>query len=62
MEYNGRVKGVVQYARNNLEIMVPAGNPKGIQSLKDLGRGEIRLSMPNPVQLRIGRNFHSTVS
>jgi ABC-type molybdate transport system substrate-binding protein len=48
MEQHGQVKGVVQYATNDLEIMVPAGNPKGIQSLKDLGRGEIRLSMPNP--------------
>lgn len=48
MEYHGQVEGVVQYATNDLEIMVPAGNPKGIQSLKDLGRGEIRLSMPNP--------------
>ena len=48
MEQHGQIKGVVQYATNNLEIMVPAGNPKGIQSLKDLGREEIRLSMPNP--------------
>ena len=48
MEQHGQVKGVVEYATNDLAIMVPAGNPKGIQSLKDLGRGEIRLSMPNP--------------
>jgi ABC-type molybdate transport system substrate-binding protein len=48
MEHHGQVKVVVQYATNDLEIMVPAGNPKGIHSLKDLGRGEIRLSMPNP--------------
>jgi molybdate transport system substrate-binding protein len=48
MEQHGQIKGVVQYATNDLEIMVPAGNPKGIQSLMDLGRAEIRLSMPNP--------------
>jgi ABC-type molybdate transport system substrate-binding protein len=48
MEQHGQVNGVVQYATNDLEIMVPAANPKGIQSLKDLGRAEIRLSMPNP--------------
>jgi DNA-binding transcriptional regulator YiaG len=41
MEQHGQIKGVVQYATNDLEIMVPAGNPKGVQSLKDLGRGEI---------------------
>ena len=48
MEQHGQVKGVVQYATNDLAIMIPAGNPKGIQSLKDLGRPDIRLSMPNP--------------
>jgi ABC-type molybdate transport system substrate-binding protein len=48
MEQHGQVKGVVPYASNDLAIMVPAGNPKGIQSLKDLGRPDIRLSMPNP--------------
>ncbi len=48
MEQSGEVKGVVSYATNDLEIMIPGGNPKNIQSLKDLGRPEIRLSMPNP--------------
>jgi ABC-type molybdate transport system substrate-binding protein len=48
MEQHGQVKGVVPYATNDLAIMIPAGNPKGIQSLKDLARPELRLSMPNP--------------
>jgi ABC-type molybdate transport system substrate-binding protein len=48
MEQHGRVKGVVEYATNDLEIMVPAGNPKKIQSLNDLARLDLRLSMPNP--------------
>lgn len=48
MEEAKQVKGVVAYATNNLEIMVPASNPKNIQSLKDLGREDVRLSMPNP--------------
>jgi ABC-type molybdate transport system substrate-binding protein len=48
MEQHGQVKGVVSYATNDLAIMIRAGNPKGIQSLKDLARPEIRLSMPNP--------------
>jgi hypothetical protein len=34
MEQHGQVKGVVQYATNDLEIMDRAGNRKGIQSLK----------------------------
>ncbi len=48
MEQKGELSNVVEYATNNLEIMVPAGNPQHIQSLKDLGRPGIRLSMPNP--------------
>jgi ABC-type molybdate transport system substrate-binding protein len=48
MEQANQVKGVVQYATNDLEIMIPAANPKNIQSLKDLGRPDVRLSMPNP--------------
>lgn len=48
MEEQKQVTGVVEYATNDLEIMVAAGNPKHIESLRDLGRDDIRLSMPNP--------------
>ena len=48
MEQASQVKGVVPYATNDLEIMIPAANPKNIQSLKDLGRPDVVLSMPNP--------------
>jgi ABC-type molybdate transport system substrate-binding protein len=48
MQQTNQVKGVVQYATNDLEIMIPAANPKNIQSLKDLGRADVTLSMPNP--------------
>ena len=43
-----QVKDVTEYATNTLEIMIPAGNPKHITSLRDLGRADLRLSMPNP--------------
>lgn len=36
------------YAKNSLAIMVRKGNPKNIQSLNDLGKKEVRVSMPNP--------------
>lgn len=36
------------YAANRLAIMTYAGNPKHVESLKDLGRPEVRVSMPNP--------------
>jgi ABC-type molybdate transport system substrate-binding protein len=42
------VERSVRYAVNDLEIMVAAGNPKGIHSLTDLGRDDLKLSMPNP--------------
>ncbi|MGB7265776.1 MAG: substrate-binding domain-containing protein [Terracidiphilus sp.] len=48
MEKSGDLSGVVQYTTNDLEIMVRAGNPKHIGSLNDLGRPDLRLSMPNP--------------
>ena len=36
------------YAFNKLAIMVRQGNPGNILSLKDLGKRNVRLSMPNP--------------
>ncbi|MBD8880091.1 substrate-binding domain-containing protein [Rhodanobacter sp. 7MK24] len=36
------------YARNPLAILVAKGNPKHIEGLKDLGRPDVRVSMPNP--------------
>ena len=48
MQQSGQVTGVVDYETNDLEIMVPKGNPQHIASLTDLGRPDLRLSMPNP--------------
>ncbi len=48
MESTGQVENVVEYATNNLEIMVPAGNPQHIAGLKDLANPSLKLSMPNP--------------
>lgn len=36
------------YAYNGLAILVQKGNPKAINGLKDLGRADVRVSMPNP--------------
>ena len=44
----GKVRNVVRYASNDLAIMVRKGNPKHIRSLRDLGRADVRVSMPNP--------------
>lgn len=48
MQKAGQLKDIVQYATNDLAIMVHAGNPKHIRSLNDLGRADVRVSMPNP--------------
>jgi ABC-type molybdate transport system substrate-binding protein len=45
----------VTYAKNRLAIMVHEGNPKGISGLKDLGRPDVRVSMPNPAWEGIGK-------
>lgn len=42
------ITDTIAYAFNKLAIMVAAGNPKKINGLKDLGRGNVRVSMPNP--------------
>ncbi len=37
------------YMHNELEIMVAKGNPKKIAGIADLGRADVRTSMPNPL-------------
>lgn len=37
------------YMHNELQIMVAEGNPLGIAGIDDLGRPDIRTSMPNPI-------------
>jgi ABC-type molybdate transport system substrate-binding protein len=37
------------YMHNELEIMVAKGNPKKIGGIDDLGRADVRTSMPNPL-------------
>jgi ABC-type molybdate transport system substrate-binding protein len=61
MEQANQVKGIVQYATNDLEIMIPAANPKNIQSLKDLGRPDIALSMPNPAWEGVAKQISNSL-
>lgn len=50
-EYFNRTEA---YAYNRLALMVGKGNPKKVKSLKDLGRADVRVSMPNPEWEGIG--------
>ena len=36
------------YLHNRLSLMVPEGNPAGIESVLDLGRGSVKVSQPDP--------------
>jgi molybdate transport system substrate-binding protein len=47
------------YAYNRLAIMVQKGNPKGVKGLKDLGRPDIRVSMPNPEWEGVGKQIET---
>ncbi|MBD1425225.1 substrate-binding domain-containing protein [Sphingobacterium arenae] len=47
------------YAYNKLSLMVPQGNPKGVQKLADLRNTSIRVSMPNPAWEGIGRQIEA---
>lgn len=44
----GLVEPPVVFARNRLEIIVAAGNPKGIHDLADLGRTDISVVLADP--------------
>jgi ABC-type molybdate transport system substrate-binding protein len=48
------------YARNPLAILVAKGNPKHIGGLKDLGRPDVRVSMPNPAWEGIARQIEAS--
>ncbi|MEO7068034.1 MAG: substrate-binding domain-containing protein [Rhodanobacter sp.] len=48
------------YARNPLAILVAKGNPKGIETLADLGRSDVRVSMPNPKWEGIARQIEAS--
>jgi len=61
MAQEGLVERSVTYARNSLEIMIPAGNPRKIGGLKDLGRADLRLSMPNPEWEGVARQIAASL-
>ena len=48
------------YAQNRLAILVRKGNPKQVNNLRDLGRPEVRVSMPNPQWEGIGKRIEES--
>lgn len=48
LRHMGKVSTWHAYASNSLAILVRAGNPLAIRTLRDLGRANVRVVMPNP--------------
>jgi ABC-type molybdate transport system substrate-binding protein len=61
MQQQGTVEHTVRYATNDLEIMVAAGNPRHIVSLRDLANPKLRLSMPNPETEGVARQIEASL-
>jgi ABC-type molybdate transport system substrate-binding protein len=55
------VEPLVSFATNDLTIMVPAGNPAHVTGLKDLGRTEMTLIMPNPAFEGVARQIRASL-
>ena len=55
------VKPAVAYATNNLTVMVPAGNPGHVTGLKDFGKPDLRLVMPNPAWEGVARQIKASL-
>src|SRR4051812_24558584 len=45
----GLMQDFMTYMHNELQILVEKGNPKRIGGINDLGRSDVRTSMPNPI-------------
>ncbi len=46
----GLVKDYFIYLHNRIVLMVHKGNPKGIKSVQDLARDDVRISQPGPLE------------
>lgn len=57
----GLVNQYIIYTHNKLELMVAAGNPKGIKGPQDLARDDLIQSHPNPLTEGIFKFYGSTM-
>ncbi len=60
---HGMLSGAqVNYATNDLAIMIPKGNPAHITGLRDLGRPDVRVVMPNPAWEGVARQIKMSLA
>ncbi len=45
----GKMEDYFVYTHNQIELMVAKGNPKNIRGIDDLGRSDVRVMLPNPI-------------
>jgi len=57
----GKMDSFMVYIHNQLELMVAAGNPKGIKGAADLGRDDLVQSHPNPLTEGIFKFYGSAM-
>jgi len=62
MVHDGMLQApAVNFATNDLTIMVPRDNPAGVHSLKDLGKPNVRVVLPNPAWEGIASRAQSSL-
>ena len=49
LKATGKMSTYMVYTHSQLELMVAKGNPKKIKGIDDLGRNDLRIMLPNPV-------------
>lgn len=49
LKAKGMMDKYMIYTHNALELMVAKGNPKNIKGIADLGRGDLKIMLPNPL-------------
>lgn len=49
LKAKGKMDKYMIYTHNALELMVAKGNPKKIKGIDDLGRDDLRIMLPNPI-------------
>lgn len=49
LKARGTMDKYLVYTHNALDLIVPKGNPKKIKGIDDLGRGDLKIMLPNPI-------------
>jgi len=49
LKAKGKMDKYMIYTHNALELMVAKGNPKKVKGIDDLGRDDLRIMLPNPI-------------